>query len=105
MLVAAQDADDGTRMTPRQLRDEVMTLFLAGHETTAVTLSWAWYLLAQHVEATARLEERSCAEVLGGRAPGRCRSAETHVHGRRRVGVTASVSAGVCPRAPGPGRE
>jgi len=69
MLVAAQDADDGTRMTPRQLRDEVMTLFLAGHETTAVTLSWAWYLLAQHPEATARLEAE-LREVLGGRAPG-----------------------------------
>ena len=69
MLVAAQDADDGTRMTPRQLRDEVMTLFLAGHETTAVTLSWAWYLLAQHPEATARLEAE-LQEVLGGRAPG-----------------------------------
>ena len=68
MLVAAQDADDGTRMTPRQLRDEVMTLFLAGHETTAVTLSWAWYLLAQHAEATARLEAE-LAQVLGGRAP------------------------------------
>ena len=35
-------------MTDRQLRDEVMTLFLAGHETTALALSWTWYLLAQH---------------------------------------------------------
>jgi cytochrome P450 len=42
MLLAAQDEDDGTRMTNRQLRDEVMTLFLAGHETTALTLSWTW---------------------------------------------------------------
>jgi len=68
MLMNAQDADDGTRMTPRQLRDEVMTIFLAGHETTAVTLSWTWYLLAQHPEAEARLEAE-LRTVLGGRAP------------------------------------
>ena len=40
ILLQAQDADDGSRMTDRQVRDEVMTLFLAGHETTAVALSW-----------------------------------------------------------------
>jgi len=68
MLVNAQDADDGTRMTPKQLRDEVMTIFLAGHETTAVTLSWTWYLLAQHPEAEARLDAELRA-VLGGRTP------------------------------------
>jgi cytochrome P450 len=66
-LVAAQD-DDGTRMTDRQLRDEMMTLYLAGHETTALTLSWTWLLLAQHPEA----EDRLVAEwrkVLAGRTP------------------------------------
>jgi cytochrome P450 len=68
MLLQAEDADDGTRMTARQVRDEVMTLFLAGHETTAVTLSWTWYLLAQHPEADARLAAE-LGEVLGGRAP------------------------------------
>jgi cytochrome P450 len=60
--------DDEGRMTDRQLRDEAMTLFLAGHETTALTLSWAWHLLATHPEA----EERLVAEVrhvLGGRLP------------------------------------
>ncbi|HYP52410.1 MAG TPA: cytochrome P450, partial [Pyrinomonadaceae bacterium] len=46
MLLRAQD-EDGTRMTDKQLRDEAMTLFLAGHETTAIALSWAWYLLSQ----------------------------------------------------------
>jgi len=46
-LMLAQD-EDGTRMSNRQLRDEVMTLYLAGHETTALTLTWTWYLLAQH---------------------------------------------------------
>src|SRR5919109_5434955 len=54
MLLQAQD-DDGTQMSDQQLRDEVMTLFLAGHETTALALSWSWYLLARHPEAEARL--------------------------------------------------
>ena len=68
ILVHAQDADDGTRMSARQVRDEVMTLFMAGHETTAVALSWAWYLLAQHPEVEMRLVDE-LGEVLGGRAP------------------------------------
>jgi cytochrome P450 len=66
-LIHAQD-EDGTHMTDRQLRDEAMTLYLAGHETTALTLSWTWYLLAQHPQ----VEERLAAEwsaVLGGRSP------------------------------------
>src|SRR6266571_2591137 len=53
MLLHAQD-EDGSRMTDQQLRDEVMTLFLAGHETTAIALSWAWYLLALNPEAESR---------------------------------------------------
>lgn len=68
MLMEARDADTGEGMTPRQLRDEVMTFFLAGHETTANALSWALYLLARHPEA----EERLRAEVetvLGDRPP------------------------------------
>jgi cytochrome P450 len=67
-LMAAQDADTGERMSDTQLRDEAMTLFLAGHETTAAGLSWMWHLLAQHpeVEARARAEVDT---VLGGRAP------------------------------------
>jgi cytochrome P450 len=48
ILLHARDEDDGTRMTDRQVRDEAMTLFLAGHETTALTLAWTWYLLAGH---------------------------------------------------------
>jgi cytochrome P450 len=68
ILLDAQDADDGTRMTDRQVRDEVMTLFMAGHETTAVALSWTWYLLAQHPEVDARLAEE-LRTVLGPRAP------------------------------------
>jgi cytochrome P450 len=51
MLLLAQDVEgDGGRMTDQQVRDEAMTLFLAGHETTANALAWTWYLLAQHPE-------------------------------------------------------
>jgi cytochrome P450 len=67
MLLRAQD-EDGSRMTDRQLRDEVMTLFLAGHETTALTLTWAWYLLARNPEAETALHAE-LEEVLDGRAP------------------------------------
>jgi cytochrome P450 len=55
-------------MTDTQVRDEVMTLFMAGHETTAVALSWTFYLLARHPEVDARLAEELRA-VLGDRAP------------------------------------
>jgi cytochrome P450 len=67
MLLAAQD-EDGSGMSDRQLRDEVMTLFLAGHETTALTLSWAWYLLAQNPEAEKKFHAE-LDEVLGDRPP------------------------------------
>jgi cytochrome P450 len=67
MLLAAQD-EDGSRMTDQQLRDEVLTLFLAGHETTAVTLTWTLYLLSLHPEAEARLHDELKA-ALGGRRP------------------------------------
>jgi len=56
MLLLAQDEEgDGGSMTDLQLRDEAMTLFLAGHETTANALAWTWYLLAQHPAVEARL--------------------------------------------------
>jgi cytochrome P450 len=67
MLLQAQD-DDGTRMSDAQLRDEVMTLFLAGHETTALALSWSWYLLAINPEAEQKFHAE-LEEVLGGRVP------------------------------------
>ena len=60
MLIAAQD-EDGSVMTDRQLRDEVMTLFLAGHETTALALSWTFSLLAKHPDVDARLAEEVLA--------------------------------------------
>ena len=56
MLLMAQDVEgDGGGMSDQQLRDEVMTLFLAGHETTANALTWTWYLLSSHPEVEARL--------------------------------------------------
>jgi cytochrome P450 len=67
MLLAAQD-EDGSRMTDKQLRDETITLFLAGHETTASTLSWTWWLLAQNPAAEAKLHAELDA-VLGDRPP------------------------------------
>ncbi|MEZ4672350.1 MAG: cytochrome P450 [Anaerolineae bacterium] len=65
MLLAAQD-DDGSGMTDKQLRDELMTIFLAGHETTAMNLTWTWYLLSQHPQVVARLKEE-VDTVLGER--------------------------------------
>src|SRR6267143_1040923 len=66
MLLAARD-EDGSRMSDRQLRDEVMTLFLAGHETTALTLAWSWYLLGTNPD-TERKFHAELDDVLGGRA-------------------------------------
>ncbi|HEY9721655.1 MAG TPA: cytochrome P450 [Oscillatoriaceae cyanobacterium] len=67
MLVAAHDPESGG-MDDRQVRDEVLTLFLAGHETTANALSWTCFLLAQHPDVAARMAAEVDA-VLGGRAP------------------------------------
>ncbi|HEU5480276.1 MAG TPA: cytochrome P450 [Candidatus Tumulicola sp.] len=53
MLLAAHDAESGYRPSDEQIRDEVMTLFMAGHETTANLLVWTWYLLAQHPDVDA----------------------------------------------------
>jgi cytochrome P450 len=66
-LLAAQD-DEGAGMTDAQLRDECVTLFLAGHETTGLALTYTFYLLARHPEVDARLATE-LDEVLGGRPP------------------------------------
>jgi cytochrome P450 len=68
MLINVRYEDTGEGMSDQQLRDEVMTMFLAGHETTANTLTWVWYLLSQHPEIEARLHAE-LDDVLGGRAP------------------------------------
>ncbi len=68
-LVAAKDAESGLTMTGKEVRDEVVTIFAAGHETTAMTMSWLWYLLSQHPAEEARLHGE-LDTVLAGRAPG-----------------------------------
>ncbi len=69
LLLAAEDtAGDGRGMTDLQVRDEAMTLFLAGHETTANALTWTWFLLARHPAVEARLHAELDA-LLGGRPP------------------------------------
>ena len=68
MLMAARDEETGAGMSDRQLRDEVMTIFLAGHETTAIALGWTWYLLSRHPTAAQRLRDELAA-VLAGRVP------------------------------------
>jgi cytochrome P450 len=68
MLLHTQDEESGRRMTDQQLRDECMTLFLAGHETTANTLAWAWFLLSGQPDVEAQLHSE-LEGVLGGRPP------------------------------------
>jgi cytochrome P450 len=69
MLLSARDEEgDGGGMSNLQVRDEVMTLFLAGHETTANALTWTWYLLSEHAEVEAKLHAE-LNTVLEGRAP------------------------------------
>jgi cytochrome P450 len=68
MLLLAQDEDDASRMSDRQVRDEALTLFLAGHETTANALAWTWYLLSRAPDVEARLHAEIDA-VLGERPP------------------------------------
>lgn len=69
MLLLAQDEEgDGGSMNNEQLRDEAMTLFVAGHETTANALTWTWYLLSQNPEAEAKLHEE-IDTILGAALP------------------------------------
>lgn len=57
MLLSAQDEETGSGMSDEQVRDEALTIFLAGHETTANALAWTWYLLAGHAEVEAKLHQ------------------------------------------------
>jgi cytochrome P450 len=69
MLMLARDDDgDGGAMSDRQLRDEALTIFLAGHETTANALAWTWHLLGEHADAERALHEE-LDRVLAGRPP------------------------------------
>jgi cytochrome P450 len=68
MLLAARDPETGEPMPDLQLRDEVVTIFVAGHDTSANALAWAWHLIGAHPEVEAAMH-REFDEVLGGRAP------------------------------------
>lgn len=68
MLMDAQDEDTGEAMSDKQLRDEVLTIFVAGHETTAVALTWAFHLLSEHPDVETRLRAE-IEEALDGRTP------------------------------------
>jgi cytochrome P450 len=67
-LIAARDEQTGGGMTAQEVRDHVITIFMAGHETTAMAMTWAWYLVSQHPAVEAKLHAELNA-VLGGRAP------------------------------------
>ena len=68
MLLAAEDADDGSRMTAEQVWDEALTIFIAGYDTMSVALTWTFYLLSQNPEAERRLHAELDAVLAGGRA-------------------------------------
>jgi len=68
MLLTARDEETGEGMSDQQVRDEVMTLLLAGHETTSLALTWTWYLLSQHPEVEHRLHAE-LETVLSGQIP------------------------------------
>ncbi len=68
MLCSARDPETGAPMSERQIRDEVLTLFAAGHETSATAMSWTLWLLSRHPEVAQRLDAE-LAQVLGGRLP------------------------------------
>ena len=68
MLMEARDEETGEGMSDLQLRDEVMAIFLAGHETTAIALGWTWLLLSTHPSAAARMRAE-LVRVLHGRTP------------------------------------
>lgn len=68
MFLLARDEETGESMSDQQLRDEVMTMVFAGHETTANALTWAWYLLSQHPKVEQKFQEE-LSMVLKGRVP------------------------------------
>jgi cytochrome P450 len=69
LLLEARDEETGAPLPDRQVHDEVVTMLIAGHETTALTLGWCWLMLERHPDAEARMH-REVDEVLGGRLPG-----------------------------------
>ena len=78
MLLATRDEESGSKLTDRELRDQVLTFIGAGHETTAVALAWTLYLLSQHPEAAPRSAPRSPRSSATARPlPATCRAWRT----------------------------
>jgi cytochrome P450 len=67
-LIESRDDESGAGMNAREIRDQVLTIFVAGHETTALALTWTWYVLSMHPEHEARMHAE-LDEVLSGREP------------------------------------
>ncbi len=91
----------GRELDADALRNEASTLFMAGHETTANSLTWAWFLLSQAPEVEARLH-RELDDVLAGRPPGLADFARLPLYSRRVRGSDAALPARADPVAPGP---
>src|SRR5262249_25688738 len=91
--------EDGSRMSDKQLRDEMVTLLLAGHETTALALTFCFYLLALHPEADTRLAAE-LDEVLRGERP-----TIEHLHRLRYTERVVKAAMRLCPPVPNVGRE
>src|SRR5262249_3049178 len=92
LLHARDEETDGAGMDDRQIRDEVMTVLLAGHETTAATLSWAWYLLGRQPDLAERLRSELSRRARGPRPDCRGPPAARGGHASDRRG-DASLSA------------
>jgi cytochrome P450 len=67
-LITSRDEETRAGMSPREIRDQVLTIFVAGHETTALALMWTWYVLSMHPEHEARMHAE-IDSALGGREP------------------------------------
>jgi cytochrome P450 len=67
-MMVTRDSETGQQMTDEELRSQVMTLMLAGYDTTASSLTWTWYLLSQHPAVVAQLRDEA-RRVLHGRSP------------------------------------
>jgi cytochrome P450 len=65
MLMATRDRESGAAMSDKELIDEVLTLIVAGHETTAAALTWTWYLISQHPDTAERLQAEADRSVAG----------------------------------------
>ena len=105
ILLAARDVEgDQAGLTDAEVRDEVVTLITAGHETTANALNWLWYLLAQHPEVERRMHEE-IDSVLGGRLPTAEDMRAVALRGDGAAGGHAALPAGLGNRATGSARS